>query len=158
MELKKSTWQWQCSWLDFFSKLHFGSLKCSGCSASGHSHKRTTLLTATIILSSHTNSVFLHSHKWPAPVEDKFFPSQWCQFMRVSTVITKWLPGNLKINIVCQNKQDTSLGIWQSNPALCRTLQLKPVWQSYKIILRKIAFGRIVYQWRADISCSSSIL
>ena len=71
--------QRQCSWLDFFSNLHFGSLKYSGCSANGHSHKRTALTLIrplsqnTIVLSSHTNSAFLHSQKQPALVKDTFF-------------------------------------------------------------------------------------
>ena len=35
---------------------------------------------------SHTNSVFLHSRKRPAPVTDTFFASRGCPLMRASTV------------------------------------------------------------------------
>ena len=153
--------QRQCSWLDFFSSTlaawNTVDALLTDTLISGQLYLRP-LSQNTIVLSSHTNSAFLHSQKQPALVKDTFFTWQGCPLMRASTVITKWLPGNLKINIVCYNKQDTSLGIWQSNPALCRALQLIPVWQSYTIILLKIAFcGESVSGeeiWAVTIFCS----
>ena len=56
-----------------------------------HSRKQTALLMATftVSLNCHTNSVFLHSQKWPAPViTDTFFVSWGCPLMSASTFIT----------------------------------------------------------------------
>ena len=39
-----------------------------------------------VLLNSHTNSVFFHSHKRPAPVTDTFFTSLGCLLTRTSTV------------------------------------------------------------------------
>ena len=36
-----------------------------------------------VLLNSHTNSVFLHSHKRPAPVTDTFFTSQGCPLTKL---------------------------------------------------------------------------
>ena len=38
-------------------------------------------------LNPHTNSVFLHSHKQPAPFTDIFFASQGCLHTRSTTVV-----------------------------------------------------------------------
>ena len=39
-----------------------------------------------VLLNSHTNSVFFHSHKQPAPVTDTIFTSLGCLLTRTSTV------------------------------------------------------------------------
>ena len=48
------------------------------------SPKRTALLAATL---TNTNSVFLHSHKRPAPIMDTFFAPQGCPLRRASTEV-----------------------------------------------------------------------
>ena len=61
-----------------------------GCSPNGRSRNWKALLMATftkcVFLNSHTNSVFLSSLKWPAPVTNTFFASRGCPLTRASTV------------------------------------------------------------------------
>ena len=40
-----------------------------------------------VFLDSHTNSVFLYSSKWPAPVMDTFFAFGRCPLKRASSVV-----------------------------------------------------------------------
>ena len=40
-----------------------------------------------VSFNSHTNSVFSHSRKWPAPVTDNLFGPQGCPLTRASTVV-----------------------------------------------------------------------
>ena len=66
--------------------------KYSQNSLSGHSRKQTTLLMAALTKPSlnsiaHTNSVFTHSSKWPAPVADTFSASKGCPLTGALTVV-----------------------------------------------------------------------